>query len=158
MNIIEMRANTNIHIFQQNENLSKCFQKSLWQSFENKFINWLFFSIFHAFRCGALLFYHSFLYVGVVLAVRLAIFRFSNKLKISQNVFQKSLCQSFENKYHKCFPKWCPPFLPQPSVCALLGVKSPIFSFSNKLKISQKFLQKSLWQSFENENYELPIF
>ena len=27
MNIIEMRANTNIHIFQQNENLSKCFAK-----------------------------------------------------------------------------------------------------------------------------------
>ena len=25
MNIIEMRANTNIHIFQQNENLSKLF-------------------------------------------------------------------------------------------------------------------------------------
>ena len=43
-------------------------------------------------------------------------------------------------------------------LCAFLGVKSKIFSFSNKLKISQNVLSKSLWQSFENESYELTIF
>ena len=64
MNIIEMRANTNIHIFQQNENLSKCFQKSLWQNFENKFIIWTFLGIFIALRCGDFLFYQSLLYIG----------------------------------------------------------------------------------------------
>ena len=43
-------------------------------------------------------------------------------------------------------------------VSSFFGVKWPIFSFSNKLKISQNVLQKSRWQSFKNEKYELTVF
>ena len=143
-----------IFIFSNKMKISQnILQISQLQSFENKSISWLFFSIIHAFRCGALLFYHSLLYLGVVLAVISAMFRFSNKLKISQNIMQKSLCQSFENKFHRltifqhfpCSPLWCPSFLPQPPFygCSF-GCKIANIHFSNKMKISQNVLQKSL--------------
>ena len=114
----------------------------------------LFFSIFRAFRHGALLFYHSLLFLHCwVWNRQYSVFPTNWK---SLKSFCKNLCDKvLKMKIMSClsfsiFRAFrCAILLFHHSllyVCALLGVKSPIFSFSNKLKISQNALQKSLWQ------------
>ena len=48
-----------------------------------KNMSWLFFSIFHALRCGVFLFYYSLLYVGAFFVVRSPLLNFSNNATLA---------------------------------------------------------------------------
>ena len=132
-----------------------------------EFMSWLTFSIFRALRCGVLFVYYSLLYVGAFFVVRSPICSFSKNWK-SLKTFCENLCDKVSKMiimswlYFSIFRAFCCVILhfyhSLLHVCAFLGLILPIFSFSNKLKISQNVMRKSLWQSFENEKYELTVF
>ena len=121
----------------------------------------LFFSIFRAFRHGALLFYHSLLFLHCWVWNR-QYSVFPTNWESLKTCF-KNLCDKvskmrimswlFFSIFHALRRGVFLFYYSLLYVGAFFVVRSPIFNFSNKLKISQNVLSKSLWQSFENKNY-----